>query len=40
MHDLLQEVENLRLDPAEVRAGVDAVLADETKGHYWVLEVS
>jgi hypothetical protein len=39
MHDVLQEVEHLRLDPAEVRAGVDAVLADDTKGHYWVLEV-
>ena len=30
------ETEGLRLDPARLRAGVDAVLADETKGRYWI----
>jgi hypothetical protein len=29
----------MRLDPDTVQAGVEAALADESKGQYWVLEV-
>ena len=35
---LAQETEHLKLDPARLRAGVDAVLADSAKGAYWVAE--
>ncbi len=35
---LAQESEHLELDPARLRAGVDAVLADSTRGNYWVAE--
>jgi hypothetical protein len=38
-HRVLQEVERLRLNPGEVAVAVDAVLSDESKGQYWVLEV-
>ena len=35
---LAQETEHLQLDPTRLRAGVDAVLADASKGTYWVAE--
>ena len=35
---LAQETEHLELEPVRLRAGVDAVLADATKGTYWVAE--
>ena len=35
---LARETEHLELDPARLRHGVDAVLADSTKGTYWVAE--
>ena len=35
---LARETEQLELDLARLRAGVDAVLADSTKGNYWVAE--
>ena len=35
---LADETEHLRLDRAQLRAGVDAVLGDTTKGVYWVAE--
>ena len=35
---LARETEHLELDPARLRLGVDAVLADSTKGTYWVAE--
>jgi GNAT superfamily N-acetyltransferase len=35
---LALETEDLKLDPATVRAGVEAVLADRTKGVYFVAE--
>jgi GNAT superfamily N-acetyltransferase len=37
---LAQETEHLQLDPARLRAGVDAVLADANKGAYWVAEAA
>ena len=33
---LAEETENMQLDPATVRAGVEAVLADPHKGRYFV----
>ncbi len=35
---LALETEDLRLDPATLRRGVDKVLADPSKGRYWVAE--
>lgn len=35
---LAWETEHLDLDPVRLRAGVEAVLADSTKGNYWVAE--
>jgi len=35
---LARETEHLELDPVRLRAGVDAVLSDSTKGSYWVAE--
>jgi GNAT superfamily N-acetyltransferase len=35
---LARETEHLELEPARLRAGVEAVLADSTKGAYWVAE--
>ena len=37
---LARETEQLNLDPVRLRAGVDAVLADSTKGSYWVAEAA
>lgn len=36
---LAEETEQLRLDPARVRAGVAAVLSDPAKGLYFVAEI-
>lgn len=36
---LAQETEELRLDPATVRAGVEAILSDTAKGLYYVAEL-
>jgi GNAT superfamily N-acetyltransferase len=36
--DLARESENLALDPATVKAGVEALLRDESKGTYFVAE--
>ena len=36
---LAEETENLRLEPACVRSGVDAILRDPAKGLYFVAEV-
>jgi GNAT superfamily N-acetyltransferase len=35
---LASETEHLELDRAKLRAGVDAVLGDAAKGHYWMAE--
>jgi len=37
---LAEETEGLRLDPARVEAGVDALLKDPAKGVYYVAEVN